>query len=104
MVKHHHLLDQSVESGMKIDERISNYLALLNSDSGSAVVQNTTPHTALSPTSPSAEVTISPAASLQADDDARRARLDAIRQQLAEGSYNISGKDVADKILNVLKN
>jgi anti-sigma28 factor (negative regulator of flagellin synthesis) len=32
-----------------------------------------------------------------ADDEAQRERLNIIRQQLAEGSYNISGKDVADK-------
>lgn len=37
-----------------------------------------------------------------ADDAASRARVAAIREQLASGSYNISGRDVADKILKVL--
>lgn len=32
-----------------------------------------------------------------------RARVAAIRDQLASGTYNISGKDVANKILGVLK-
>lgn len=38
------------------------------------------------------------------DDDARRAKIEAIRQQLAAGSYMISGKDVAGRILDVIKN
>lgn len=33
----------------------------------------------------------------------RREKVDAIREQLASGTYNISGKDVAVKILNALK-
>ena len=37
------------------------------------------------------------------DDQIRRAKVEAIRQQLAAGTYNISGRDVADKILNALK-
>lgn len=37
------------------------------------------------------------------EDEARLIRLNAIRQQLSEGTYNISGKDVADKILKVIK-
>jgi negative regulator of flagellin synthesis FlgM len=41
--------------------------------------------------------------SVQEDDETRRQKVDAIRQQLASGTYNISGKDVADKILNALK-
>jgi len=36
-------------------------------------------------------------------DAVRQAKVDAIRQQLATGTYNISGKDVADKIIGVLK-
>lgn len=90
---------------MKIDERVSNYLALLNGESATPTAQaapasNSPPATA---ETPPAEVTLSSAAIQLADDEARRERVDAIRQQLAEGSYNISGKDVADKILNVLK-
>jgi negative regulator of flagellin synthesis FlgM len=37
------------------------------------------------------------------NDEVRRDKVEAIRKQLASGTYNISGKDVADKILNVLK-
>jgi len=53
--------------------------------------------------SPPDAVDLSSTAVQLAEDEARRERLNIIRQQLAEGSYNISGKDVADKILNVLK-
>ena len=50
------------------------------------------------------KVTLSTAATQMGDDDeARRARLIAIQRQLSEGTYNISGKDVADKIIKVLK-
>ena len=38
------------------------------------------------------------------EEQIRRDKVDAIRNQLASGSYNISGKDVAAKILNALKN
>ena len=48
-------------------------------------------------------VTLSSSADHLAEDESRRERLNLIRQQLAEGSYNISGKDVADKIIKVLK-
>lgn len=37
------------------------------------------------------------------DEEIRRQKVDAIRQQLASGTYNISGKDVANKILSTLK-
>jgi flagellar biosynthesis anti-sigma factor FlgM len=36
-------------------------------------------------------------------DEISRERVAAIRDQLASGTYNISGKDVANKILGVLK-
>ena len=42
------------------------------------------------------------AGSADAEEAARRERVAAIRAQLASGSYNISGKDVADKILKVM--
>ena len=89
---------------MKIDNRISDYMALLNSSTVKPGTQSA--HATESPTTPgaaSSEVAISPSAVQLAEDNARRERLNAIRQQLAEGSYNISGKDVADKMLNVLK-
>jgi negative regulator of flagellin synthesis FlgM len=39
----------------------------------------------------------------QNQDEISRDRVAAIRDQLASGTYNISGKDVANKILGVLK-
>lgn len=89
---------------MKIDDRISNYMALLNSEATNTAAQSggvSAP--AESPKAPSDKVALSPTAVQLADDEARRERLDLIRQQLAQGSYNISGKDVADKMLNLLK-
>jgi len=38
------------------------------------------------------------------EEEIRRDKVAAIRDQLASGSYSISGKDVASKILNALKN
>ena len=89
---------------MKIDDRISNYMALLNSEpakpaahpGGTAASKGVTD-------APPVAVDLSSTAVQLAEDETRRARLDVIRKQLAEGSYNISGKDVADKMLNVLK-
>lgn len=89
---------------MKIDDRISNYMALLNNEA-------TKPPAPAGPATGSqgivaahpVAIDLSPTAVQLAEDEVRRARLDVIRQQLAEGSYNISGKDVADKMLNVLK-
>ena len=37
------------------------------------------------------------------NDTVRQDKVETIRKQLAAGTYNISGKDVADKILNILK-
>lgn len=92
------------EYDMKIDERVANYMALLNGatagaagnpgDSSGAPAQNE---------SASDHVYLSTDAARLSEDEARRERLDAIRRQLAAGSYNISGKDVADKMLNMLK-
>jgi len=89
---------------MNIHDRVTNYMALLNNEVAKPSTQPgdlAGPH--VSTETPPAEVTLSSAAVQLAEDEARRERLNAIRQQLAEGSYNISGKDVADKILNVLK-
>lgn len=89
---------------MKIDDRISNYMTQLNSEAAKPAVpagdETVTQNAA--ETAPVA-VDLSPTAIQLADDEARRKRLDIIRQQLAEGSYNISGKDVADKMLKILK-
>jgi len=43
------------------------------------------------------------AAPTRDEEQIRRAKVAAIRDQLAAGSYNISGKDVANKILDSLK-
>lgn len=89
---------------MKIDERVSSYMALLNSEAPKAAAQtgDASGSAAVEKKSP-VEVDISSTALQLADDEARRERLNLIRQQLSEGTYSISGKDVADKILNVLK-
>jgi flagellar biosynthesis anti-sigma factor FlgM len=43
------------------------------------------------------------AAAAAEEDQARRDKVAAIRAQLAAGSYNISGRDVAEKLLESLK-
>lgn len=48
-------------------------------------------------------VRISPEAEKMNEDAVRQERLASIREQLAAGTYNISGKDVASKIINALK-
>jgi anti-sigma28 factor (negative regulator of flagellin synthesis) len=89
---------------MEIDDRVSNYMALLNGDEVKPAAQEVGASSLPAVTKPAPiAVDLSAAAVQLADDEARRERLNIIRQQLAEGSYNISGKDVADKILNVLK-
>ena len=89
---------------MKVDDRISNYMSLLLGDSAkpaSRVKENAGQQV------PDANrvdsVSISPVSARMGEDEAHHARLIAIRQQLSEGTYNISGKDVAEKILKVLK-
>ena len=89
---------------MKIDTRVSNYMELLINEpvrSAAPAASNTGAQAATE--APSVAVDLSSSALQLAEDEARRERLNIIRQQLAEGSYNISGKDVANKILNVLK-
>lgn len=88
---------------MKVDDRVSNYLSLLNSSTQPSAAQPGETGSKPNNDTPPVEVNLSTDAAQLADDEARRLRLNAIRQQLAEGSYNISGKDVANKILNVLK-
>jgi anti-sigma28 factor (negative regulator of flagellin synthesis) len=89
---------------MKIDDRVANYMALLNGVTVSPVAKSgeSSGSPASAQKSP-IEVDLSSTAVELADDESRRDRLDVIRQQLAEGSYTISGKDVANKILNILK-
>jgi negative regulator of flagellin synthesis FlgM len=89
---------------MKIDDRLSNYMSLLNSsDSSPSARTKGDSATAAASGSSAVNVDLSAAASQMAEDQARFDKLNTIRQQLAEGSYNISGKDVAEKMLKILK-
>ena len=89
---------------MKIDERLATYMSLLQNDTAKTAVTAGEASATATHKNPSADaVDLSTTAVTLADDEAHRARLNLIRQQLAEGSYNISGKDVADKMLNALK-
>ena len=89
---------------MKIEDRVSNYMALSGVDAvkpgarpkGNPDQKNVGQGDAFN-------VQLSTAATQGSEDEVRLERLNAIRQQLAEGTYNISGKDVAEKILKVLK-
>jgi len=89
---------------MKIDDRVSNYMSLLLGDSLKPAPK--TKDTVEQPQVLGAtedNVTISPTAAHMGEDEAHHERLLAIRRQLSEGTYNISGKDVAKKMLDVLK-
>ncbi|MEI7815954.1 MAG: flagellar biosynthesis anti-sigma factor FlgM [Desulfuromonadales bacterium] len=90
---------------MKIDDRISNYMSLLFADPAKSAAKSkeNTGAPAVTGKAPD-NVSISAEAAMQLDDAARNERLIAIRRQLSEGTYNISGKDVADKMIKILKN
>jgi anti-sigma28 factor (negative regulator of flagellin synthesis) len=89
---------------MKVDARVLNYMELLqNGPARSAAPEAGASGKQAIAEAPSVAVDLSSEAVQRAEDEVRRERLNIIRQQLAEGSYNISGKDVATKILNVLK-
>jgi anti-sigma28 factor (negative regulator of flagellin synthesis) len=88
---------------MKIDERVSNYMALMNNETSKLPSRPKDINGVPIAQTPSVAVNISSTAVQLSDDEARRERLNSIRQQLAAGSYNISGKDVADKMLKILK-
>lgn len=88
---------------MKIDDRVSNYMALLHGETAKPAVQAGDVAGAPAPAEAQDASTISTTAAQLADEEAHRERLNLIRRQLAEGSYNISGKDVAEKMLSVLK-
>ncbi|MEI6702945.1 MAG: flagellar biosynthesis anti-sigma factor FlgM [Deltaproteobacteria bacterium] len=89
---------------MKIDDRLSNYMSILNSESAkpAARAKGSADQPSLHG-SDAVSVELSSAASQMAEDEARLEKLHTIRQQLAEGSYNISGKDVAEKMLKILQ-
>lgn len=90
---------------MKIEDRLSNYLALLNSDTAKPAARSTKENSdqAAPRESDAVKVKLSPTASMMAEDAAHLDKLNTVRQQLAEGSYNISGKDVAEKMLKILQ-
>jgi len=89
---------------MKIDDRLSNYMSILNNESAkpAARTKGNVGQSSLHG-SDAVSVELSSAASQMAEDEARLEKLHTIRQQLAEGSYNISGKDVAEKMLKILQ-
>ena len=89
---------------MKIEDRLSNYMSLLNNSDPQPSARTKGNSTSATATGSSAvNVDLSSTASQMAEDQARLDKLNTIRQQLAEGSYNISGKDVAEKMLKILK-
>jgi anti-sigma28 factor (negative regulator of flagellin synthesis) len=90
---------------MRIDDRVSNYMSILLGDAAKpASKAKGNADSAAVPGTSTDKVTISPVAvQLNDDDNARRERLFAIQRRLSEGTYNISGKDVANKIINILK-
>lgn len=89
---------------MKIGEQVSNHMSLLNNDKVNPAGRiNENPIQKDTDQDQAVKVEISTTALQISEDEARIERLKAIRRQLAEGTYNISGKDVADKILKVLK-
>lgn len=89
---------------MQIEDRISHYMSISNNDSTRPAGSKKEELNQKAVTEDQAiKVDISSTAAEKADDEARLERLNAIRKQLAEGTYNISGKDVAEKMLKVLK-
>ncbi len=90
---------------MIINDQITNHISLTNSDNITNNGRSRENGAQKGVKSDQAStVEISSTAQQMSEDAARLERLNAIRQQLAEGTYNISGKDVANKILKVLKN
>jgi anti-sigma28 factor (negative regulator of flagellin synthesis) len=89
---------------MNVEERITSQVPLLKNEN----VKNGTQAKEFKTQKPISQdqavnVQISSTAMQKSEDELRMEKLNAIRQQLAAGTYNISGKDVANKILNVLK-
>jgi len=89
---------------MKIEDRLSNNMSILNNESGKPAAR--AKGDAGQPSlrgGDAVNVELSATALQMAEDEARLEKLNIIRQQLAEGSYNISGKDVAEKMLKILQ-
>ena len=97
-----------MEQAMKIENGAMGTLTQMD-----PLLKKATPHAATETPQPAKQVgdafsvAISATAehklTLQDENEISRARVAAIRDQLASGTYNISGKDVANKILGVLK-
>ena len=89
---------------MKIDDRLLNYMSILNNENVKLATRakENAVETVLHE-SEAVNVELSATASQMADDKARLDKVNTIRQQLAEGSYSISGKDVAEKMLKILQ-
>ena len=89
---------------MKIDDRITNYMSLLLADSVNSSPSSRNAANRPKASTPATDsVSISPQAAQLSGDQAHLDRVLAIKRQLSEGTYNISGKDVANKIIKVLK-
>ena len=89
---------------MKIENGAMNSVVQIDTQLKKPGIQTSQPAT---PTSEAYSVELSSTTGnlhkTQSPDEISRERVAAIRDQLASGTYNISGKDVANKILGVLK-
>ncbi len=101
---------------MKIDQKIQYQVTMLNSTQKKATMRSAKETSSSGkPEEAAFSVTISKTAgdlmkatellsrAPSGEDEIRRDKVDAIKEQLASGAYSISGKDVAAKILNSLK-
>lgn len=95
---------------MKIDNLVPNRITSLDTTQKKTIAKsdkNTPSNTNQSGNAFSVKISAAleqmKASSSLENDDIRRDRVAAIRSQLATGTYNISGKDVASKILDAIK-
>lgn len=89
---------------MNVNERITSQVPLLKNGNTQNGIQAKDPKTPnATPQEHAVNVQLSSEALQKSEDELRMEKLNAIRQQLAAGTYNISGKDVANKILKVIK-
>jgi negative regulator of flagellin synthesis FlgM len=97
-------------SSVKIDNISSNRIPLDMTQKKTAVKSDNNAQSKTNPSGEAFSVKISAAleqmkssSGTLENDDIRREKVAAIRSQLASGTYNISGKDVASKILDAIK-
>lgn len=101
---------------MKIDQKIQYQATMLNKPENNTLARSTKETSPQGKTDGGAfSVSISKTAgnlvkatellakTSSSEDEIRLDKINAIKEQLAAGAYNISGKDVATKILNALK-